>query len=96
MALPKLPENPTPEQLKAIALAVIRTTFEDDAENIGDIEPLDEGGGGWKTTYEAGFNANGAGYEYAIEYTKRDGFGKMPLRPVQKRIYRVGGASPTK
>ena len=77
MALPKLPENPTPEQLKAIALAVIRTTFEDDAENIGDIEPLEEGGGGWKTTYEAN------GYKYSIEYTKRDGFGKIPVGAVR-------------
>lgn len=47
----KLPETPTPEQLKGIVLAIIRETFEDSAENVQDIKPLGEGG--WKTIYSA-------------------------------------------
>lgn len=64
-----LPDNPTPEQLQAIALATIRATFEDDAENIGTIEPLDDG---WKTTYSAG------GVEFNITYSESEGFTKWP------------------
>lgn len=71
MALPKLPDNPTPEQLQRIALAVIRVTFENDADNIGEIEPFEDGG--WKTTYEAG------GQWFSLEYTPGDGFGKQPI-----------------
>ena len=52
MAKLTLPENPTPQQLKAIALATIRATFESDATDIGEIEGL--GGTDWRTTYRAG------------------------------------------
>jgi hypothetical protein len=45
----KLPDNPTSQQIKAIALATIRSLFEDDATDIGEIEPL--GGTNWRTTY---------------------------------------------
>jgi hypothetical protein len=69
----ELPDNPTPQQQKAIALALIRTTFEDDATNIGEIEPLPPDG--WKTTYEAN------GTQFEIEYTPKGGFGKMPISP---------------
>ncbi len=62
MAKPDLPDNPTPEQLKEIVLNVIRTTFEDDAENVGDIESIPQG---WKTTYEAN------GWIFSIQYTKK-------------------------
>lgn len=66
-----LPDNPTPQQQKAIVLALIRNTFEDDADNIGEIEALPPDG--WKTTY----TANGTKFE--IEYTPRGGFGKQPI-----------------
>ena len=68
-----LPEKPTPEQLKRIVLAIIRTTFEDDADNVGEIEGIEDG---WKTTYEAN------GTRFAIEYTKQDGFEKQPIGAV--------------
>lgn len=63
-----LPDNPTPEQLQAIALLTIKSVFEDDAEDMGAIEPLDDG---WKTTYSAG------GVEFEIEYSGGE-FTKWP------------------
>jgi hypothetical protein len=66
-----LPENPTPEQRKAIALAVIRQTFEDEAHQIGPIELLPKGG--WKTTYWVGKQ------QFQIEYSPKVGFGKRPV-----------------
>lgn len=70
-----LPDNPTPQQQKAIALALIRNTFEDDASDIGEIEPLPPDG--WKTTYQAN------GTKFKIEYTPKDGFEKMPIGPAE-------------
>jgi len=66
-----LPENPTPEQLNAIALATIRATFEDDANNLKNLEPLDNDG--WKAQYD------GDGRTFNIEYTPKDGFTKWPV-----------------
>jgi hypothetical protein len=52
-----LPDNPTPEQLNAVGLAIIRETFESDATNFKGPQALD--GGGWKGTYTAdGVNFN--------------------------------------
>jgi hypothetical protein len=56
----KLPDDPTPQQLNAIALAIVRESFEDDATDFQGPEPLD--GGGWKGTYTAG------GVKFIIEY----------------------------
>lgn len=69
MAL-KLPENPTDEQLKAIATAIIRQTFEDDAVLTSEIESLP--GNGWKVTYE------GNGREFNLEW-QRGRFTKWPV-----------------
>jgi hypothetical protein len=55
-----LPDNPTPEQQKAVVLAIVRQSFEDTAENIQGIEPL--GDRGWKTVYSAD------GVDYNLEY----------------------------
>jgi hypothetical protein len=65
-----LPENPTPEQLNAVVLAIVRQTFEDDATDFVGPEPLD--GGGWKGTYTAG------GTEFNIEYDGSE-FTKYPV-----------------
>lgn len=67
----KLPDQPTIEQIKAIALATIRTTFENDATDVGDIEPF--GMDGWKTTYWVD------NQQFEVTYNKRNGFGKRPI-----------------
>jgi hypothetical protein len=66
----KLPEAPTPEQLNAICLAIIRETFEDDATDFVGPEPID--GGGWKGTYAAG------GVAFNITYDG-EAFEKWPV-----------------
>jgi hypothetical protein len=66
-----LPDNPTPEQLQAIALATIRQTFEDTAESLRDLAPLD--GGGWQAVYSAD------GVDFNITYSESEGFEKWPV-----------------
>jgi hypothetical protein len=66
-----LPDSPTPEQLQAIALATIRQTFEDTAENLRDLAPLD--GGGWQAVYSA------EGVDFNITYSESEGFTKWPV-----------------
>lgn len=65
-----LPENPTEDQLKSVALLTIRATFEDAAENLRDLAPMD--GGGWQAVYSAG------GVDFAIEYDGSE-FTKYPV-----------------
>ena len=47
----KLPENPTDDQVKAVTLALLESLYEDNIENVGDIEPF--GDNGWQTTFRA-------------------------------------------
>jgi hypothetical protein len=65
-----LPDNPTPEQLQAIALTTIRETFESDASKLQNLEPL--GDSGWKAQYDAN------GQTFNIEY-QNDEFTKWPV-----------------
>jgi hypothetical protein len=67
----KLPDSPTPEQLQAIALVIIRQTFEDTAESLRDLAPLD--GGGWQAVYSAD------GVDFNITYSESEGFEKWPV-----------------
>jgi hypothetical protein len=66
-----LPDNPTPEQLNAIALATVRASFEDDSEDLRDLAPID--GGGWQAVYSAG------GVDFNITYSESEGFTKWPV-----------------
>jgi hypothetical protein len=64
-----LPDNPTPEQLDAIALTVIRQTFESDAQDLRELTNSD---GSWQAVYTAG------GVDFAIEYDGTE-FTKYPI-----------------
>lgn len=66
----QLPENPTPQQLNGICLAIVRATFEDSASDFIGPEPLE--GGGWKGTYSVDET------QMAIEYTNGE-FVKWPV-----------------
>lgn len=70
MAL-KLPPNPTPKQIDAMTLALIRNVFEPNATDLGEV--VGDGKGGWSTTYTAN------GQKFEISYTPKDGFLKGPV-----------------
>ena len=65
-----LPNDPTPEQLQAVALASIRAAFESDASDLRDLAPLDSDG--WQAVYTA------EGRDFTIQY-RRGEFVKFPV-----------------
>lgn len=82
----KLPNNPTPAQIKAIATAVIRETFEDDAILTSDIKPY--GKGGWQTTYkseDAEFVIEWDGGEFT-KYPKTANFSEFEFSALIDRV----------
>ena len=66
----KLPDDPTPEQLQAVALATIRAAFESDASDLRELAPLDNDG--WQAVYTA------EGRDFTIQYSRGE-FVKFPV-----------------
>ena len=66
----KLPENPTPKQIDAVRLALVREVFESNATNYRSVEPPE--GILWRGIYDV------EGQEFYVEYDGTD-LNKWPV-----------------